>query len=173
MSYTAASPFEHDGSSPPPVPLIAAAGWLVPGLGYALIGERKRAIFCGSAILALFVLGILIAGVRCVDVPGYDANGALKRVGPRSSELLISASPFRSIMDRPWYIPQILAGPVTIGASIWSVSVSDDYPKSTARLWDIGTLYTAVAGMLNLLVMMDCAHRAAKIREANPRLGPM
>ena len=34
--------------------------------------------------------------------------------------------------------------------------------KSHARVNEIGVLYTAVAGMLNLLAMIDAAHRAAR-----------
>jgi len=35
-------------------------------------------------------------------------------------------------------------------------------PQSHSRSWEIGTLYTAVAGMLNLLVIIDSAHRAGQ-----------
>ena len=157
-------------SMPPPPPVVAIAAWLVPGLGYVLIGERRRALFAGITIFIVFLLGLLIAGVRCVDVPGFDVDGTLKRQG---SQTILTNQPIRAIADKPWYIPQILAGPLTIATSIWSVEISGSVDKSTARLWDIGTLYTAVAGMLNLLVIIDAAHRAALIREANPRLGPM
>jgi hypothetical protein len=157
--------------NPPSPPIIAIAGWLVPGLGYALIGERARALIVGTTIVAIFILGLLIAGVRCIDVPGYDANGELRQIG--RNQTLIGSAPLAAIRDKPWYIPQILAGPLTIGASVWSVSASAGAAKATGRLWDIGTLYTAVAGMLNLLVIIDAAYRSAKIREDNPRLGPM
>lgn len=161
---------------PPSPPVVAVCGWLVPGLGYWLIGQRGRAYFSGGAILATFLAGLLIAGVRCVDVPGYDARGELRTVGRLGrGQAWIRAEPFRAILDKPWYIPQVLAGPVAIGTSVWSVKVSDTVGKSTGRLWDIGTLYTAVAGMLNLLTILDAAHRASRMREAleaaNP--GPM
>ena len=34
-------------------------------------------------------------------------------------------------------------------------------PWSHARVYEIGTLYTAVAGMLNLMAILDAAYRAA------------
>jgi hypothetical protein len=172
FSVQSTVPLSDPPASAPPVPLVALAGWAVPGLGYFLIGESRRGLISGVAILALFVMGILIAGVRCIDVPGFDGNGDLKRTA-QSSQPLIQSHPFRAVIEKPWYIPQIMAGPVTIAGSLWSVGISDTYPKGTARLWDIGTLYTAVAGMLNLLVLIDAAHRAAKIRDANPTVGPM
>lgn len=161
---------------PPAPPLVALAGWAVPGLGYLLIGQRARALYAGVAIVLIFLGGILIAGVRCVDVPGYDSEGNLRRLGRSpQSKPYVQQYFFRAVLDKPWYIPQVLAGPMALGTSVWSVKVSDHVGKSTGRLWDIGTLYTAVAGMLNLLVMLDAAHRAAKLRDAHPdaNLGPM
>ena len=143
-----------------PSPLVAIAGWLVPGLGYLLIGQRARAIASGATILALFVGGLLIAGVRCVDVPGYDVNGQ-----PRRGAAAIANNRLHAVLDKPWYIPQILTGPAAIAASVASVRAAPHYDKTVGRLWDIGTLYTAVAGMLNLLVILDAAHRAGRLRD--------
>src|SRR4051812_35337040 len=59
------SDMRHDGTesfaSPPP--LVALAGWLLPGAGYWLIGQRTRAITVGTTILTVFVLGILVSGI--------------------------------------------------------------------------------------------------------------
>ncbi|HQY88496.1 MAG TPA: hypothetical protein PK402_07545, partial [Tepidisphaeraceae bacterium] len=66
---------------PPPAPVVALAGWIVPGLGYILIGERWRGIIAGVTIILLYVCGTLIGGVRVVDVPGYDARGARQMIG--------------------------------------------------------------------------------------------
>ncbi len=164
-------------------PIVAVAGWLLPGLGYWLIGERRRAALAGVAIVLLFFLGTLISGVRCIDVPGYDANGKFIYLrGPNGTQAaLLTSAPFRAVLDKPWYIPQILAGPLTIGSSFWSVDVAatrdiagrQAYPKATARMFDIGTLYTAIAGMLNLLIIIDSAYRAAKVNESFSRPRPI
>src|SRR6266540_2397256 len=84
-----------------PPPLIALAGWIVPGSGYWLIGERKRGITVGVTIVIVFVLGILIAGVRCVQAPE-----------------MAGTAPFaQRIINRPWFIGQVLNGPLGIGAA--------------------------------------------------------
>ena len=164
-------------------PIVAALGWLLPGLGYWMIGQKRRALLAGLSILLLFFLGLLVSGVRCIDVPGYGPSGSLIHVRQASggSKPLISSAPFKAVLDKPWYIPQILAGPLTIGSSLWSVSVASAvdqagnqaYPKATARMYDIGTLYTAIAGMLNLLVIIDSAHRASKLGGAFSRPRPI
>lgn len=164
-------------------PVVAGLSWLVPGLGYWLIGQRRRAMLAGLSIVLLFILGLLISGVRCIDVPGYGANGDLlytRQAGGQSKPLVLSA-PFKAVLDKPWYIPQIMAGPLTIGSSFWSVGVASvrdsnggqAYPKATARMYDIGTLYTAIAGMLNLLVIIDAAHRASKLDGGYSRPRPI
>jgi hypothetical protein len=147
-----------------PPPVVALAGWVLPGAGYLLIGHRARSLTVGVTILVLFVLGLLIGGVRVVDPPASYAK------------------PLNAVLDKPWYIGQILAGPVTLLTSwIGSDSRLADahlgggtkspselqqegryYWVSHARSNEVGTLYTAVAGMLNLLTIIDAAYRAGR-----------
>ena len=49
---------------------VAALSWLLPGSGYLLLGQRTRGLVVGITILSLFFLGLLIAGVRVIEVPG-------------------------------------------------------------------------------------------------------
>lgn len=126
-----------------PPPLVALLGWLIPGAGYWVLGDRRRALTVGITILALFFLGVLIGGVRVIEAPP-------------------SAGQF---MQRPWFIGQALAGPIgLVGAWISNLLSAGRYalviPHS--RVAEIGTLYTAVAGMLNLMAIIDAAHRAMR-----------
>src|SRR2546430_12547821 len=68
-SASAGGPFKA------PAPLVAIAGWLIPGAGYLLIGQKVRGIVIGVTIICLFLMGMLIAGIRVIDVPGYDDQG--------------------------------------------------------------------------------------------------
>ncbi len=151
-----------------PTPLIALAGWLVPGLGYYLIGERKRALIAGVAIFLTFIAGILIGGIRVIDVPGYGPDGKPRMVTINKVETWrLQANFFGEIMYKPWYIAQSMAGPANVLATWGSIAAGTAEPPvrpSTARIFDIGTLYTAVAGMLNLLVIIDATYRAAHPR---------
>src|SRR4051812_24650042 len=138
----------HSAAETPPV--VALAGWLVPGAGYWLIGQRGRAVTCGVTIIAVFVLGILISGIRVVQAPDFTGPG----------------NAMQHVLTRPWFIGQALCGPMGIGAAYVSdqLAHSPTYGKieAKARLAEIGTLYTAVTGMLNLLTIIDAAHRAAE-----------
>ena len=132
----------------PPPPLVALAGWLLPGSGYWLIGQKTRGLTIGVTIIILFLLGILIAGIRVVEAPNMSGPGSM----------------ISRVLQRPWFLGQALTGPIGL-ASAYASDVLAESPRyknvqSKARLAEIGTLYTAVAGMLNLLAIIDSAHRA-------------
>ncbi len=135
-----------------PSPIVALATWLVPGSGYWLLGQRARALTVSITIFALFVLGLLIGGVRVVDPPASYSE------------------PQKIVFEKPWFMGQILAGPMTlVVAAIGKPDMGADRPaflESHARLYEIGTLYTAVAGMLNLLAIIDAAYRASHTGDA-------
>ena len=137
----------------------AGLGWVVPGLGHFLTpGERWRGVAGGLAVLALFALGLLIGGVRVVDVPGYRDG---QRLVDRGGRWIVPAQPLAAVRESPWYLGQIFVGPVNLVASYASISAAAaGYPKPTARLGEIGTLYCAVAGMLNFVLMLDAHGRA-------------
>ena len=151
--------------------VVALAGWILPGAGYVLIGHRARGLIAGGTILLTFLAGILIGGIRVVDVPGFAEGGRKVMVSQAPEEAPPSqtaaarwalwARPLPTILAKPWYIGQILAGPVTLIASHYSLEAArNQIPKSTAHVAEFGTLYCAIAGMLNLLIIIDSAARA-------------
>jgi hypothetical protein len=132
----------------PPPPLVALAAWLLPGSGYMLIGQRTRGLTIGISIIILFILGILIAGIRVVEAPDLSAPGSFAS----------------RVLQKPWFLGQALTGPIGL-ISAYASSVAAHSPtyriiQAKSRIAEIGTLYTAVAGMLNLLAIIDSAHRA-------------
>lgn len=197
---------------------VAVAGLILPGLGYALVGERRRAAWVGSAIGLMFLLGLLIAGVRVIEVPGWGDDGRkiyyetrvsrdgqiymepvtepaisvelgggtemhpLYKVTRRTREggvreETVSEAPlepsrwvlwvnFRGeIFNHIWFVPQALMGAPTAAAGYFSVmAAAAGVAKSHARLAEIGTLFTTVAGMLNLLAVIGAASRAERSR---------
>lgn len=187
----------------PSPPLVLLAGWLLPGLGYLLIGHRARGIIVGATIILLYMSGLLIGGVRSIQVPGYGENGGRlyvvqqgavqQRDGTTSSVTRIeehlrgkpqpsdewAVTNFSALLgeigNKPWSICQVMAGPMAIGSGAWSVWASRPPDEKTpapgalshSRVNEIAVLYTAVAGMLNLLSMIDAAGRADDALEAS------
>ena len=158
--------------------VVAIASWLVPGMGYLLIGQRTRSLTVGISIIALFLAGLLIGGVRVLDVPGFNSFGQpIVVVGDKTRDRIsiMVVNPWQEIKAKPWSMAQIMAGPISIfggGASILAAqpATTNGYTAiaevSHTPVNEAGTLYTSVAGMLNLLAIIDAAYRASKREEA-------
>jgi hypothetical protein len=69
------------------------------------------------------------------------------------------ASP-QKILAKAWFVPQVLSGPMAVATHLAAEKWVPPGVVSTSRVNEIGTLYTAVAGLLNLMVIMDSAMRA-------------
>jgi hypothetical protein len=102
-------------------------------------------VVVGVTILLIFVAGLLIGGMHVIDAPTGLAPAVL--------------------FQKPWFIPQIMAGPVTLAANYvanhWTVGNVVGVPLSHARVYEIGVLYTAIAGILNVMAIIDASYRSA------------
>lgn len=119
-------------------PVIAILAWLLPGLGHWWIGERSRAIVLFVATTVTFWGGVAVAGVRSAVT--LKENGL-------------------------WFAAQICMGPQALGAWSWSHRLSPKRPgdadlyKASWPSSDIGVVYAGVAGLLNLLIILDALAR--------------
>jgi len=107
-------------------------GWILPGAGHAYAGRWGKAVLFFLAITGLLVAGLVLA----------DGTNILPR--------------------RLWYAAQVCAGGPAVALTPVSQYVASRGPIDWADpTHEMGTLYTAVAGFLNLLVMMDAYTRLA------------
>lgn len=159
--------------------LVAVASWMVPGMGYWMIGDPVRGLTIGVTVVLLFVAGLLIGGVRVIDVPGFNSIGQpiRERVLDRQPVSIMRTNPWQEIKVKPWSMAQVLAGPVAIiggAGSVMAAQPTTNRDRGTTSIADVshtpvneaGTLYTSVAGMLNLLAIIDAAYRASRREEA-------
>lgn len=116
-------------------PILA---WLLPGLGHWWLGHRSRALLIGAGVLGLYTGGLLIGGLDVIDRRG----------------------------DFLWYCGQVLAGPQTPALQmVRNARPAPDDPDTAVNYTyaqpsfshanEIGQLYAAIAGMLNLLAILD------------------
>ena len=116
------------------------AGWLLPGLGHLVCGERRRGWVLLITMAAIFWSGIAIGGIR------YTVDPQAKRL---------------------WFMAQVCNGAHALGAYGWGAVARGGQDRkliATSR-WDaveIGVVYTGVAGLLNVLVILDALVRADK-----------
>jgi hypothetical protein len=121
----------------------AFCGWLLPGLGHFLVGQSRRGVVLGVTIGSLWLGGLLIGGVSVIDRRDHPA----------------------------WFLGQMLVAP-SFAADVTRTRLArgyegtfapdDDppYEPAYARAHEQGTLYTSLAGLLNLLAIIDLLYRS-------------
>ena len=111
--------------------IAIALGWLIPGAGHWLVGQRSRAVVFAVAIHLLFFSGVLLGGVRVLNRPRQPV----------------------------WDYSQFMAGwPMLVGNAVKNnvFKPQAKHPVGFAPLiQDVATAYCGLAGMLNLLVLID------------------
>jgi hypothetical protein len=122
-------------------PLAAILAWVVPGLGHWYLGQRVRALRIASGIAVLILGGLLIGGVDVVD----------------------------SKEDRLWFIAQMGGGPVVLAIDTLNLKYVKSQPESEAASWralghvnSVGTLSIGLAGMMNVVVILDALYPRAR-----------
>ncbi len=121
----------------------AVASWLLPGLGHLLIGDRNRGLIFLIVISLTFWTGVAIGGVK-------------NTVSPTDRTL--------------WFAGQICAGGHALAALAWGHAIPSAHEPEThavsvigyGRSEEVSVVYTAIAGMLNILVILDVMVRAEK-----------
>ncbi len=125
----------------------AAIGqWLVPGGGYLLLGEPRRAVAIGVSIILLWIGGLLIGGVGvCArdDHPAWFYAQSL--MGPSW------------VVDR--YQKRIKHDVSRFDDDTFEPSFGARFEPSYGHMNEQGILYTALAGLLNLLAIFDVIYR--------------
>jgi hypothetical protein len=168
-----ASPPTPEDPPLPPVkldPLAAVMSFVVPGLGQVYQGRVGKGLLFFGGLYLLFFYGMWMGQWRNVWLPDAtdlpDAQFAGVNLGGAGKAL--------------WYRPQFL-GQFWIGAAAWPAvyqHATYDPAKNTGKLfgkferapheselndlqrngnkrWDLGWVYTVIAGVLNLLVIYD------------------
>lgn len=107
--------------------LACLLAWLLPGAGHAFLGRRARGAFFCLALLALFGLGVSL-----------DARLSLHLGLDDPLALVIGAG--QAAVGLPYLVVRALG------------YASGDVRSAT---FDYGVTFTATAGLLNVLVMLD------------------
>lgn len=159
-------------------PAAAVAAWVLPGAGHFLHGERRRALLIAVGILGLTIMGLFIGGIDCVDrredpiwfagqvlvgpiVLGVDqmnqtVGKVRDRVNIRTRSGVQQVDKYRSPR------PDEVRNPETGEARAAAAGERPLLTKSLGRMNELGTLFIAVAGMLNLIAIIDAGMHAPR-----------
>ena len=122
---------------------------MLPGLGHYVIGQRRRAGLLMASIGGLWLIGVLIGGIAVIENRSSTEAGTKIQL---------------------WFFGQMLVGPSVAVHFIRDNILHQQnnpndpasfltYEPSYGRVYEHGVLFTALAGLLNLLACIDVLYR--------------
>jgi hypothetical protein len=139
-------------------PTAAVAAWLLPGLGHWLLGERRRASILASTIGILWLTGALLGGISVFDIRNHFWWFLAQACAAPSIPANFVHQTLRGGGDPPLPMPYAATPP--------------RYEPAFGKIEEQGVLYTALAGLLNLLAVLDVAVRDPSRRRADAEPQP-
>ena len=161
--------------------LIALSGLVFPGLGHALLGKRGRALVFFLTLSAMFYAGVFLER----EFYYKFGNGILVNQ-PQDTIQIRDHRPdeLEGAVDKVWKVIFVYAYPFFVGFGNYAIGVKwsaatvdlmkyvpgvlnpQEVPVTTR---DIGYCFALLAGLLNLLVMMDAYDIACNQEELQRR----
>ncbi len=173
-------------NDPPPPPikydfLGALLSYLVPGLGQMTQGRFGKGILFFVSLYGLFFYGWLLGSKKNVYLPDYH-SGETSIVSRLASDLYTR---FQFVGQFPigmaaWpaiyqYVVSVQGNekpPLNGFMSSPSLEELNNLQRNGDKTWDLGWVYTVIAGVLNVLVIYDALAGAA-FREVRATPGPL
>lgn len=123
-------------------PLAGLLAILLPGLGYLPLRQPRRAALVAASILLLLLSGLLLGGL---DVVNSDAAFW-------------------------WFLVQCGVGPIVpaIDQLRQALHAAGHIEPALAKVNEVATLAIVMAGMLNIIAIVDCAFHAPPNRRRTP-----
>ena len=115
-----------------PAPLVALAGWVLPGLGHWLVGQRAKALYLGGLILGAFGIGLLLGQGFSVASVKFSYH---------------------------WWGQLGAAGPALLADRLLGLRAQTE----TIDRLELGVVFTTVAGIMNVVAIVD-AYSSARLR---------
>ncbi len=164
---------EEDIPPLPPVkldPLAALFSYLIPGLGQVYQGRVGKGLLFFGGLYLLFFYGMWMGQWRNVWLPDVSDM----------PQMQVGGFQFSGVPSALWYRPQFM-GQFWIGTAAWPAVVQyinydrtkntgpifgqfqrmpsedelNELQRNGSKRWDLGWVYTVIAGVLNLLVIYD------------------
>ncbi len=180
--------------SEPLQPVAALLAVVFPGLGHLYLGRFRQAALIMVGVLGLYGTGVLIGGISCIDrrdnfiwfmgqalvgpltlgldqyhqshmkVIASDKNGAtiIRSANPNEMRDPDSGRAVVTFPDPATGLPT---------ANINGKKYSPAWPpyvKSVSRTNELGTLFTTIAGFLNVIVIVDAGMNRRLERKRTP-----
>jgi len=121
--------------------VVGALAWLIPGAGHYALQEKRRGILIFVVIVLMFLVGLYVGSIGVID----------------------------PVSAKPWYAAQLMNSPAVLFlgdhvADAYRRARETNEPKlaylAYGRANEIGQIYTSIAGLLNLLCIVNAVYMA-------------
>jgi TM2 domain-containing membrane protein YozV len=149
-------------------PFVAAIlGWLIPGLGHIYQGRTRKGVLFMVTILGTFFYGLFISEGRAVYASWVQGDYRYPYlcqvcVGLPALPALVQTYLVRN--GREPLFGGVMAPPANVAAL-------NDMWKRLNRQLDLGTVYTMIAGLLNVLAIYDAYGGPVRLEPEEPPPG--
>lgn len=130
--------------------LASFLAWMLPGAGHFYQRRYLKAAIFFIAILSTFILGMIIGGGRCVYASWNDVE--------KRWQFALQAGVGLPVLPAAYQALRVSKGQLPLGtfmAPPASSQTLSDWNAETSSGFDMGTLYTMIAGLLNILAIFD------------------
>jgi len=110
---------------------VGLLAWVVPGAGHYMLKEKKRAIIIFATIVLTFCIGLYV--------------GSIGVINPADA--------------KTWYLAQIMNSPMVAALGHLTTTAPENY-LVFGKPNEIGQIYTGIAGLLNLLCIVNAVYLA-------------
>jgi TM2 domain-containing membrane protein YozV len=134
-------------------PLIAAVlAWLIPGMGHIYQGRRAKGLLFMICLLGTFFYGLFLSDGRAVYASWQDND--TKRY-PYLCQLGVGLPALPALVQT--YLVRDGKAPLLGGVMAPPATPAElsDWYKILNRYFELGTVYTMIAGLLNILAIYD------------------
>lgn len=131
--------------------LAAFLAWLLPGAGHFYQRRYLKSAIFFIAIMSTFGLGMLVGGGRCVYASWNQVEKRWQFALQAGIGMPAMPAAYQAYRLSKGQLPSMggfMAPPASLG-------VLSDWNHETSSGFDMGTLYTMIAGLLNILVIFD------------------
>jgi hypothetical protein len=122
-------------------------GWIWPGLGHLKNGDGRRGRLVMLGVVGLFLCGVLVGGVDCVDRQ-EDGLWFVAQMG--AGPIALATDALNTFLLKGGRVGEML--PLTLPNGM--VSHVNSF-RGVGAVNDVGSLFTAMAGLMNLVAVLD------------------
>lgn len=144
--------------------VAAGLAILFPAAGHFYQGRKNKAYLFAACILGLFVMGMIIGRGRVVYASFTPDDYRIQYPAQLLVGLPAAPSLIQAMIKDPdrKFLNGFMAAPP-------NRAVLDQWHLESSAAFELGTLYTAVAGLLNLLVIFDAFAGPMPLPQPNQR----